>query len=328
MEIISETNQKKRLQEYNINIITKYKDDNGITTGTNVTNGIILEKQYYRNKSLLKTIKGFDSRITYSQIKPMVNQSFVCPNCGYSTDNIENENECPYCGATYNIDYQNKKRSNKEHYDYVLNSNSYRKITYIIDLVISSILSYFYIYITSRTFNIYDICKIITLSILFSLLLFYIFYYVDAMVMLIPIKAYKENQNNKQKTFWEETNIDKNKFFNNIDYELKKDIFSKDNPNIIDYNIIDYLDFSKYQEDNNIYIKVKILIRFIKYDGEKIKAYIQKKDYIFQKTEFKDDNNKSIIVKCHNCNSNIDVTKKQCDYCGTKINYLQEWYLK
>ena len=33
------------------------------------------------------------------------------------------------------------------------------------------------------------------------------------------------------------------------------------------------------------------------------------------------------IIKCHNCGASIDVTKSICDYCGTRVNSYQEWYM-
>ena len=31
------------------------------------------------------------------------------------------------------------------------------------------------------------------------------------------------------------------------------------------------------------------------------------------------------VIKCPQCNANIDVTKGECEYCGTKIDSVQEW---
>ena len=38
--------------------------------------------------------------------------------------------------------------------------------------------------------------------------------------------------------------------------------------------------------------------------------------------------NKTNIIRCNNCGSTIDATKGVCDYCQSKIKYLQEWILE
>ena len=33
------------------------------------------------------------------------------------------------------------------------------------------------------------------------------------------------------------------------------------------------------------------------------------------------------IIKCHNCGASIDAKKGECEFCHTKIKYLQEWII-
>lgn len=153
---------------------------------------------------------------------------------------------CPYCGTYYNIDYTDKDLGGKYHYDRVLRKKTYRVITAIIDLVISLILSFIFIKYTSRTFNSYDISKIFIYGTILSLILYYLFYIMDAYVILGPIKRFKDKQNKKQMEFWDRTKIDKKTFFNNLNYEVGKKYYLKED--IIDYDILDYLDFKEFRK--------------------------------------------------------------------------------
>ena len=157
--------------------------------------------------------------------------------------------------------------------------------------------------------------------------LYYIFYLLDVYIVLYPIKVYKDKQNNKQRLFWEKMQqygVIKDEFFNNFNYELNKYYFENDN-NVIDYNIIDYLDFN--YTDNKINVLVKI--RIVKYVNNKIELEIIDRKFVFKQTEKVNELNAGVnIIKCYNCGSSINAEVGECDYCGTHINYLQKWYLE
>ena len=224
MALLTDNSHKKKLKDFNINIKTKYIVGNRIlerntddSINDDISNGIRYEKDYYVNKSLVHKETIFDSRIEYTFIsKDMENKEFKCPNCGAESKIKSFEDGCPYCRTYYNIDYTDKDLGSKYHYDLILHSNTYRIITAIIDLIISIILAYFFIKYTSRTFNNVDIIKIFIYGIILSLILYYFFYILDAYVVLGPIKAYKERQNQRQINFWNKTKIDKKEFFNNF----------------------------------------------------------------------------------------------------------------
>lgn len=335
MPLISDNYQIKKLNKYKINIKTKYIVGNDLlerntdnTKNDDIKNGIRCKKEYYLNNNLTHTEDLFDSRIEYTFIsKDVENKDYTCPNCGMHSKLKDFIDGCPYCQTYYNIDYTNKDLGSKYHYDQVLRSNTYRVITGIVDIIISLILSYIFIKTTSRTFNGFDISKIFIYGLILSLILYYFFYIIDAYIVLTPIKNYKEKENQKQEEFWESTKIDKKKFYNNLNYELRKYYYSKDN--IIDYDIIDYLSFNNFTKNNQEYIKITAEVRVVYYKNNKITSRIIKDTYLLKHHT---DNIQSLkegenIIKCHNCGASIDITQEECSYCHTKTKYLQEWTL-
>lgn len=334
MSFVSNNFHEKKLNKYGINIKTKYIVGNTIlernfdnSLNDDIVSGIRCEKDYYIKNNLVHKETNFDSRIEYTFIsKEMEQKDYKCPNCGMNGKIKDFISGCPYCRTTYNIDYTNKDLGSKYHYDLVLKSNLYRVITGIIDLFISIILSFIFIKTTSRTFNQIDIIKVFIYGFILSLVLYYLFYIVDAYIILKPIKIYKNKENQKQIDFWNRTKIDKKTFFNNLNYELEKYYYSKEN--IIDFDILDYLKFNDFTIKNTKYVKVLVLIRIVTYDN-KIKSKIIKQEFIFRKNQ----NDKLVLnegvnlIKCHNCGASIDATKTECSYCHSKINYLQEWIL-
>lgn len=335
MPLISDNFQIKKLNKYKINIKTKYIVGNDLlerntdnTKNDDIKNGIRCKKEYYLNNNLTHTEDLFDSRIEYTFIsKDVENKDYTCPNCGMQSKLKDFVEGCPYCHTYYNLDYTDKDLGSKYHYDQVLRSNTYRIITGIIDVIISLILSYIYIKTTSRTFNNYDISKIFIYALILSSVLYYFFYIIDAYIVLTPIKNYKDKENKKQEEFWESTKIDKKKFYNNLNYELRKYYYSKDN--IIDYDIIDYLSFNNFTKNNQEYIKITAEVRVVYYKNNKITSRIIKDTYLLKHHT---DNIQSLkegenIIKCHNCGASIDITQGECSYCHTKTKYLQEWTL-
>lgn len=343
--MIVEKSHNKRLKEQGVSICSKYKSNDKILErntdktkkSDNVQNCICLEKDYYKNNRLLTKVFNFDPRIKYTYMSAgSGNNSITCPNCGNTSKENEIEDGCPYCGTNYNIEYSDKSLGTKYHYDRVIQGNNYKTVTLIIDIIISAILVTTYIINTCRTFNIYDISKIILGTIIVSLILYYLFYMIDAVAVTLPIKIYKDIQNKKQIKFWkrmELIGIDKKTFYNNVNYELQNYYYGEnsENKNIIDYDIIDYISLNEQIIKNKkILVSIKVQIREIELEQNTISEKIQKRIFTFEKSNEQIQNLKaeSNIISCHNCGASIDVTKSKCDYCGTKINGYQEWYLK
>ena len=336
MPLISDNFHKKKLKDLGINIKTKYFVGNKIyerntddSINDDITSGIRCEKDYYIGKRLVHKETEFDSRIEYTFIsKEMENKEYKCPNCGMQSKLKDFVDGCPYCRTYYNIDYTDKDLGSKYHYDRVLRNNSYRIITGVVDLIISTILCFFFIKSTSRTFNAVDISKIFIYGLILSMVLYYFFYILDAYIVLGPIKRYKDKQNQKQMDFWDRTKIDKKSFFNNLNYEVRKYYYSKNN--IIDFDVLDYIEFNDFIKKNVQYIKVLAEVRIVYYDMGKITSKYTKEEYLFKKNpneklELKDGTN---MIKCHNCGASIDATEGVCSYCHTEIKYLQEWILE
>ncbi|MBR4178776.1 MAG: hypothetical protein IKR57_05480 [Bacilli bacterium] len=336
MPRISEKSHIERLNQYKINIKTKYNagdltlernTDN--SKNDDVENGVILEKSYYIKNKLVNKIYDFDPRMTYTFVScSEENKAHKCPNCGMSGKVKDFIDGCPYCGTYYNVEFTDKDLGHKYHYDKVLKSNKYRIITLLIDILVSFCIVFFFVFAGRRTFNEYDISKIIIYTAILSMCLYYIFYIADAYVILKPIEKYKEKINNKQREFWERTKIDKKVFFNNLNYELSNYYYSKNN--IIDYDIIDYIEFNDYKENDKLLVDVIYDVRIVYYENNKIfyKTVRDKISLLKHDKPVLDLKGGTNLIKCPNCGASIDASKGKCEHCNTRVNYLQEWVIK
>lgn len=335
MGFVSDDFHHKRLEENKINIKTKYivgnkilerNSDNSHSDDINL--GIRCAKEYYADGVLKLKEKEFDSRIEYSFVaNEEINKEHKCPNCGMEGKVKDFLDGCPYCGTNYNIEYSDKDLGSKYHYDRVLKSNLYRIIVGIIDLIISFIACFIFIKTTSRTFNSYDISKIFIYGLILAAILYFFFYYVDAYVVLGPIKRYKDKQNQKQIKFWQDSGLDKKEFFNNLNYEIGKYFYTQDS--VIDYDVLDYLNFISFKHKDRYHIRVEIEARVVYYKNGNFSSKVIKKEFDLAENvngviEVKGGVN---YIKCHNCGASIDLNSSKCEYCGSPIKYLQKWIL-
>ena len=336
MALISDEYQKNKLNKYNINIRSKYFAHNKIyekntddSINEDINHGILIEKEYYINNNLIHKENDFDSRIEYTYIyNENEDIDYQCINCGMQAKIKDFIDGCPYCKTSYNIDYTDKDLGSKYHYDRVLRSNLYKVVVGVVDLIISIILCYFFIKHTSRTFNEIDILKIFIYGLILSIILYYFFYILDAYIVLGPIKKYKDMQNKKQIYFWNKTNIDKKVFFNNLNYEIRKHYYLQDD--IIDFDMLDYINFSTFSKQNKEYIKVLADVRIVYYKDGKIASKVRREEYTLRRNnndvlQLKDGVN---VIKCHNCGSSISAVEGTCSYCHSEIKYLQQWILE
>ncbi|MCQ2252574.1 MAG: hypothetical protein MJZ61_03890 [Bacteroidales bacterium] len=321
----------KRLNEFSINALTTYfSNGNKIVTDSsadrnpNVSEAIKLEKDYIRGgKSLLKLHK-YDPRIKYTFMDATT--ASKCPNCGADVD--PHSHCCPYCGSTYNMDYATKDLGTKYHTDLVMNSNTYKYITLLVDVIFSFIISYIYIKTTGRTFYAWDFGKVLVGTALLSLIFYYFFYYLDSVMVLLPIKIYKQRINDLQTKFWEDNGdkINKQTFFTNLNYELQKFYFERpENRAIVDFDFVDYTTI-KLLDDKRV--SIDLLLREIYYTDSKLKVRQVSKTVVMERAEreYHLEVGK-VYLKCKNCGATVDPFAQECPHCGTRQNYLQEWYM-
>ena len=337
MAKITEKFHIKRLNEKGISIQTTYFNDGNkyIKTTDNSINdsfdsGVRINKKYFVDGKIKYQIVAFDSRINYSFINSSDdNKEFNCPNCG-AYNKVKEGNGCPYCGTDYNLDYDTKRLGSKLTYDTIVESIGYKIFVLITVIIASLLLVGIYRINVGRTFNQFDVLKISLYGIIIAVILYAIFYYVDALIVLEPLKRMKEKSNQKQIDFWEqaeEKGIDKNKFFNNFNYELGRLYYTDSKyKDVIDYDILDYESFRFIKEDE---IEVKIKIRLITYNDKGINFKINSRTYNLKRSslEVEEISGGLNMIKCYGCGASIDVTSNKCDHCGRVHNYLQEWYI-
>ena len=339
MEKITDISQNKRLKDLGINLKTTYLTDSGLrernsdqSRNQDVIQGIRVKKEYFQRGRLLGRSRNFDSRILYSyESSKDENGRHCCPNCGAQYLPSESGDGCPYCGSFWNLNYSHKDFGSKDTYDRTMHHRYYLKFTIILDLLVSFLLSFLLVSVSGRTFNVYDIAKAVIYGIFFSCVLFFLFYYLDALIVLWPVRCLKDRQNQKQIAFWkrmENRGIQKDKFYNNFHYEISRYYFEK-LPDIIDYDILDYNSLQEVPGAVPLQVQVNATLRLVHFEKGKLQEEIRRQEYLltYGGPASIDLHGGLNQIHCRNCGASIDVTTGICTYCGTRYGSFQEWFL-
>lgn len=335
MPRIVENNHLKRIKDLGINIKTTYISNGNLlerntdnSKNENVSDGVLFEKEYFYKGKCLHKETEFDTRMEYSFVTDhSPDEEYTCPNCGVTKEYREFEDGCPYCKSYYNIDFKDKELGGKNNYDRVLRSNVYKVVTLIVDMIISFLLAFLFIKFTSRTFNGYDVSKILVIGAILTLVLYFVFYLLDAYVVLGPIKKIKDRENKKQMEFWNRTKYDKKKFFNNFNCELDRVLYR--DLTLIDYDIIDYDKFEDYVKDDIQYVNITVYMRLVYFSNDRITSKLVQNTYLLKKNnsniiETKDGIN---LIKCPGCGASVDALSGTCSFCKNELGSIQEWLI-
>ncbi len=363
--MIEEKLQAKRLTHFHTVITACYMADEHrslrSSDGTyrdDVNGGVLVEKLYTVNGRLAKRLTGFDPRMQYTFLTAKSGQHVIaCPNCGYKGSTQEMENGCPACGTDYNLEYADKELGAKYHMDQIVNGWSYRIVTGLIDLAISFACSYLYIRSTSRTFNGYDIGKVLMIGLVLALFLYFGFYQLDALIVTLPQRIRAGRRNRQLQAFWseaQERGIDKKTFFNNIAYELRRYYYGSapDNANVVDFNVTDFEALKLEQSETGAdRVKAQVQVQEVRIKGVEremdnaskqttgagtfaemhtsIDADMKQRTFTFERSRHPLIHLKGGInvITCPGCGASIDVTEGKCTYCGRAFPGFQEWFL-
>ena len=354
--MIVERSQEKRLGQYKAAITSCYMSDGkkylrstDHSRNDNVSSAVLVEKIYYVNGRPVKKITGFDPRMQYTYLAASPEQKEVhCPNCGYVGSGKEMAEGCPACGATFNVEYSDKELGAKYHFDQIVNGKGYKVKTLLVDMLVSFFLSFFVLRFTGRTFNIYDIGKVIIGTAVLTLILYFFFYQVDAYIVSGAARREAEKKNREQKRFWEAAagqGIEKKVFFNNLMYELRNHYYGREPSlaDVIDFDVVDFLDFDMLQSPaaggehssssepqpaaGGLRVRVQMLLREIRLRDGQITEKTGLRTVVLERKPgpvriLQPGMN---LIKCRNCGASVDATAPFCSYCGTPMLRYQEW---
>ena len=343
----------KKLKQEGIRIDSIYHCKDGDKTRSSdssvsddVKNGILLKKIYYQDGKLSFVKGGFDSRILYTFLSRAGDQrQMQCPNCGYEAAGREFLDGCPYCGTNFNMTFDDMEAGAKKSYDRILHSNSYRVTVYLVSLVLGMIISFLVIFNTSRIFNFVSWGRVIFYGLILSVVTYLAFYFVDARVVPGPIARYKDRKNQADKAFWLRSGIDQTTFYNNLQYELQRVYYGGQGKgagsleeDVVDFEIVDTEDFHRSRQGGKDIVSLTLYANgTVRGKEGRLSAGEKKRQVRLERWRGDAANGAgqdisglqpgANVIICHNCGGSLDVTQKQCPFCGTRINFHQEWYI-
>ena len=263
MTFISDKIQTDALKEYGVSIQTEFWENHNIrirstdhSYNDDVKDGIILQKKYYRDGALAHIEKDFNPLIKYTYLGGRdALKSFVCPNCGYEAsgadgfgadgtgktkggsgadssgadDGVEGKKDytgdgCPYCGASYNLEYADRKEGAQYFADRESKNTGYYIAALIICFAVCLPVSFLIVRATGRTFLFFDKLKAVVFGVVPALLLFYGFFVTHAFVITRLAERRYERQTELIRKFEKDLGgmgISLSTFYNNLYSELR-----------------------------------------------------------------------------------------------------------
>lgn len=281
-----------------------------------VFNASRIQKKYYYNNKCIYKEKNFNKNSNYTFATYSKDNKLVCPNCGNEGNSNEFFEGCPYCDTSFNIDYQ-LKRYNFNPIKDTFDIRWFKFITGVVAIIMPIVLNY----IVNKDWRIA----------LLTILLFPISYtltYFILSLLLAPfifvngiITTYRESSKIRN------GEIDRNKIINSLVYELKQYYFNdKKYKDLIDFDILTYYYIYTKTINNELYVEIKYKIRKYYFKNKRINKKINV-EKVMLKYNNKHIDKKNNIIMCDNCGASIDITKKHCEYCNTKVKNMQKWIL-
>ncbi len=344
--MISENKFNKRLDDKNV-IIKEYyekrikdfkkvyiKQSNG-KNEHNIINCSLLKKEYYLENKKIGEVSGYNQNIKYLYAFLDQDDVMKCPSCGNTGNPNEFINGCPYCRTNFNIDYKERKTYHNVKLKEVLDKNTqvFIKTFILLFALCTSIIVFL------QNGIIQDSIFITIFSYTFMFFLLILFGYILSsliLLLLLPILLYNDQRRLNLYIIWDrlkrkgyEINIPK--FYNDLNYHMKNYYFDSSNTvysDLIDFDILEYRNAKFKVINGKLNIKIKLKVREIYLKNNKIVKKIVNRYVLMEKNKNyigHDVFNK--LIKCKNCGNSISVIKDECEYCHTKINYINEWIL-
>lgn len=292
-----------------------------------------MEKRYFCKNKVIHNEKSFDKDARYTYYFEKENEMTIkCPNCSYIGNKEEFFDGCPYCGTSFNIDYDVKKISFVQNLKEIINSKVY-KVSVTLIALIAVILG---------TFNTKSQDTPFIVLLMLAPIKFLIYWALSHMfitILLIPYLIIKVVNGGRQTTIIDKIkNLDNSikpvKFLNDLYYELNL-IYYNDHNNskyldLIDFDIIKFENIEvKNDKNNKNNVVLDVIIREIYFKNNKIFKKINKRKIDLKRNNIIDVvSNNNIVVICKNCGASIDITSKECEYCHAPVKYKSEWEIK
>ncbi len=340
---IYEKNRLNRLNNKGIVIETIYKSDSEskreyvrATDGKvndSVLGKLIYQKRFFKGEECIDVIEDFGHKVRYT-IKSYndENEIICCPNCNHKGRVIDFIDNCPYCGTNFNIGINNQSYGRRYLYSPSREDVSSTQIVieYIVvfSVLICMLSPLLGMIATMFTEEIYPMIwglALLPIGLIVTLIFVNILKY-----MYAKKGEYIGNVVKKEKNIFKNYGKKQDTFYNDLYTELML-LYYNDKNNIDDADLIDFdiLDYKNLTEEEKGKLSIKLKIRKIYYSEDKIHTQLNNYKVTMKQNENitkKEDN--FLVINCPSCGSSIDVTDKECKYCGRINNSKNDWILE
>ncbi len=340
MTIQSERPQAKRLNRVGMRILTTFWAEHSIrrrasdgSVHDDIADGVIMDKQYFRNGKLIHREKDFNPLMQYSfVVNGELEKTVSCPNCGWKGKGADFTDGCPYCGAYYGISYTDRQAASMRYAEKKAKEPGRFLIPLLLILGACIGISLVIVLGTGRTSGLFDWLKGIAFGAPVGLGLFYVYYLKNIHTITQKMEENYRRQSAMLRSFEEELKkkgISLSRFFTGLNTELAARIFddaSDETREIVDWDILDYNDCRADRADS---VDIAMTMRILRLRNGHLHSEEKRVSAALKVNPVQEDSGRGETpsAHCYRCGSAVDLTGRTCGYCGAPIRYKQPLYL-
>ena len=327
----------KRLKTFNVVIQTEYGDKGKLklrrsdgTLNDDVESGVILDKKYYQGQTLRHQETEFNPGILYSFVFPKFDEGrVICPNCGGVGTADSFSSGCPFCGASYNLEYSAKDLGSRAHADYV-SHKKLRLLPIALSIAVCAALAVLVTLLTGRTLRPFDFCKAAVVGVFIGALAGLIWSYVTIKGEITAADAEKkQRQEAMLHTLQAQlgaAGASLSDYTNALVSELETYFFGgrPETADVIDFDVLDYTSHTvRRSPAGELLIETEVLVRPVFVKNGAVRSEEQTLRVLLKKNSAKSEALAPGVNfrACKNCGAALDLRAPRCAYCGAPTTY-------
>ena len=321
-----------RLRSFGIMIQTEYGDRGKLkirrsdgSLNDDVESGVILDKKYYQGTALRHQETEFNPGILYSFVFPKFDEDrVICPNCGGVGKADSFSSGCPFCGASYNLEYSAKDLGSRAHADYV-SHGKVRLLPLALSIGICAVLAILITLLTGRTLRPFDFVKAAAVGVFAGALVGLLWSYVKSKGEITAADAAKKQRQEAMLGTLQAqlgaVGASLSDYTNALVSALETYFFDgrPETADVIDFDVLDYLRHTAGRTPaGELLIETEVLLRPVYVKNGDVRPEEKTLRVLLRKNSAKTEALQPGVNfrACKNCGAALDLRAPRCAYCG------------
>lgn len=277
----------------------------------------LYQKRYFKGDECIRVLEKFNPNLHFTILDYNNEEEIVrCPNCGAEGKIVDFIDGCPYCFSSFNFGIHNSNVIKMEVIQQIFSRGFWR-----IHIIFSVLLLFAAIFIRLK----FQLSWGIIIS---TMLYVYLVFFSNSLIVYFVYLCINSNKKEStykisRKSVWN-SDEDEDVFYKNLYTEMLIWFYSEaSEKDLIDFDIINYKDLTIEGDRINIQLTIR-KVYFIQDTTN-----VEKDEYkvtMLKNVSYKNHKNISIF-QCSGCGAAVNISDKECKFCGNINNIKNEWIM-